>query len=463
MTTGTIIKIANDRSYHIVPVYTPLWLAYCHDDIDKVRELVANGADTTELRWTDIFHAIALGDTNDLKKAIDSGCDLEHRDKLKRTPLVLSILTGDTDKTAMLIEAGANTGTTGEYGKYLLSCAIIKDNVDVLKLLLNNGFHHEQRCIHDDTPLMIAAKHGAIKCLKALVAMGADISAENDNYDAMTMYWEDPGDEDESVNITAIKYAKNPEIVAALIEAGANFNHLRRTMRAVILGYRAMEDPASLTETRPEFSIKDMEKYKSPLYGKSNPELATNSYWQAMVKCGWSPEQITKTCNIGKPVWTYRRNWRTGSIIPLPDGRYIEIGGEYFEYDGSPNNWTYNDVIVHNGKGNCDIYIYPEEVFPPLCGHTATLVNQHIYIIGEDCANESESDIKSSDHTHLFRLDIATMKIEKIETSGDIPDQVGRHYASYDGKSKIIIQKVDYGNNHKYTLCLESIRWKKLA
>ena len=401
MTTHTDLSQDTPVTGKLTPVLTPLWRAYCRDDINEVRQLVANGADTTELRWTDIFHAIVLGDTNDLKKAIDSGCNLEHRDKLKRTPLVLSVIVGDTNKAAMLIEARANTNVIDCHKeRYLLSYAIIKDNMDMLKLLLSNGFHHEQRCIHDDTPLMVAAKHGAMKCLKALVAMGADISAENNNPDARTMYWEDLYDEDESVNITAIKYAKNPEIVAALMEAGANFNHVRRTMRAVVLGYRTLEDPVFLTKAKPEFSSEDLEKYKSPLYGKTNPELATNSYWQAMVKCSWWPRQITKTYNIdkSKPVWTYYRNCSAGTVIPLPDGRYIEIGGRYFECDGSPNNWTYNDVIVHNGKGNCDIYIYPEEVFPPGGYRTATLDGQHIHITISG---------------NMFRLDTATMKIEK--------------------------------------------------
>ena len=364
---------------------TPLMSAYRSDDIDEVRKLIAKGADTAELGWTDIFYAIALGDTNDLRKAIDSGCNLEHKDKLCRTPLMLSVLAGDTGKTAMLIEAGASINIINHYEeKYLLSYAIINDDVDMLELLLNNGFHYEQRDPEGYTPLMIAAKHGAIKCLKALIAMGADISAENDDPDTMYIDMEDLDDEEERENRTAMRVASNPEIVATLMEAGANFNHVSKSMRAVVFGYRTLEDHTFWRKQKPKFANKDLEKYKSVLFGKTNPELATNSYWQAMVKYRWSTGQITDAYNIDifkhKPVWTYHRSY--SGIVPLPDGRYVEIGGECFEYSGSPNNWVYNDVIVHDGKGNCDIYIYPEEVFSGFIRgkRTPTLVDNHIVL-----------------------------------------------------------------------------------
>ena len=458
--------------------HTQLQWAYHADDIDEIRKLVANGADTAELGWTDIFHAVVFGNSKELKKAIHSGYDRQHRDCLGRTPLMLAILAEDTNKARRLIEthSGGDTNAVDHKGNYPSSYAIMRDNVDILELLLDNGFHHEQRDPEEETPLMIAAKHGAIKCLKALIARGADVSAENPNPYARAMYWDDLDDADERVEITAIKYASNPEIVAALMEAGANFNHLRRTMRAVVLGYRTLEDPVYLTLT-PTYSREDFKKYKCAQFGKSNPELATNSYWQTMVRCSCEPESVLGGNQKHRPRWTYHRAFSAGPITPLPDGRYVEIGGTYIAYAGSRNNWTYNDVIVHDGKGDCDIYIYPREAFPPLYGHTATLVNQHIYIIGEDTASENESDIKLSDYIQVFRLDMATMKIERIETSGDIPGRIAEHDACYDGESKITIQKVDYvdnskkhqgryeranyGNEHRYTLCLKSMQWRK--
>ena len=528
-------KITSDsKDSHLAPDHRALleW-AYHQGDFNKIRQLVASGADIAELGWTDIFNAIALGDNDDLKKAIDSGCNLEHEDCLGETPLMLSILAGDTSKTAMLIdsgcdleyrnrlgktplmlsatvgdtsktamliEAGADTKVIDEDGRYLLSYAITKDNVDVLKLLLNNGFHHEQRDQRGNTPLMIAARHGAIKCLKALVAMGADVSAENTNPEAEIMFRR-MSDNSELIDRTAMKIASNTEIVAALMEAGANFNHVRRSVRAEILGYHYLDKPIYFSK-EPKFSRKDLEKYKCARYGKTNPEPATNSYWQAMVKCSWEPRTIADTYDIDtrkhNPLWTYYRDFSVGPIIPLPDGHYVEIGGAYFEFAatfgrsvykddkdntvrvGKPNyyrtsNWIYNDIIVHDGKGKCDIYMYPREAFPPLYGHTATLTGQYIYIIGNSCTEDK--GFLLDNYTQVLRLDIATMKIERIETSGDRPDQVGKYYASYDGKSKIVVRKMgylynseeysghvlDYDSEQRYTLCLESMQWEKLA
>ena len=543
--SGESDTASNSEARHLDPDHRGLLeLAYRQGNLVKVGQLVASGADTTELGWTDIFHAIVLGDTNDLKKAIDSGCDLEHKDCLGKTPLMLSAIVGDPDKTAMLIEARANANIINHYEeRYLLAHTISKDNADMLELLLDNGLHHEQRNLMGNTPLIVAAREGAIKCLKALIARGADVSAESTspeaksiisivspestNPDTEIMINRTSNNNDEHIYRTAMKVASNPEIVTALMKAGADINHTKRSMLAEILGYHTLDESAE-----PEFSRKDLEKYISARYGKTNPELATNSYWQAMIECNWEPWKIAHTYNIDKfkysPLWTYNRNFSGGSIIPLPGGRYVEIGGTYFEYAaslssriyndvqehapgawkpdqsctsnwsynnsvlthsiriGEPNkswtsNWVYNDVIVHDGMGNCDIYIYPREVFPPLYDHTATLVNQHIYIIGNSCAEDK--GFLLDNHTQVLRLDIATMKIERIETRGDIPGQAGKYYAFHNDKSKLSIQKMDYVDNteeytrrygihrrytrinhknkHRYTLCLESMQWEK--
>ena len=84
---------------------------------DVVKLLLSKGADESQLSWTNIFHAIAYGSADNLEKAITGCSDLEARDIWSRTPFLFSILVGDTKKTEMLVQAGADISTVGRCGK----------------------------------------------------------------------------------------------------------------------------------------------------------------------------------------------------------------------------------------------------------------------------------------------------------------------------------------------------------
>ena len=440
---------------------SPLRKASCNGRFDVVRLLLSRGADADQLVWTDIFHTIAYGDSEDLKKDIASGCDLEHRDYWGRTPFLFSIAAGDTDKTAMLIEAGADTRVIDNNKTPPLFYDIERDNVDMLNFMLDRGFDIEQRYGTGNTPLIVAAQSGAVKCLKALVDRGADIFAENpvDEYLTYTAI----GEASDWDMISTEMIPRHIECVKILLAAGVSITEVHRKTIAKMLGYDVGKEP--------DISREEYLKYKTPAFGKTNPELADNPFWRAMVRCGGEGSDATKKFNGNHfkdgPVWTYDRYGMSTTL--LPDGRIVQIAGQH-EMGGDPHFCIYNDVIVHDGKGDFDIYIYPKEVFPLTDFHTATLVANHIYIIG----NCDPDDIREG-YMPIFRLDITTMKMEKIKSSGDTPGYgIYKHKTDYDGVSTItvsggeryvdvrdgVIQAV--GNPHKYALCLESMHWTRL-
>ncbi len=424
---------------------SPLRFASNNGRFDVVKLLLSRGADESQLGWINIFHAIAYGSIDNLEEAITGNCDLEHRDFWSRTPLLFSILVGDPRKTAMLIEAGADVTAVGHCGKTPLAYAIQNDDVKMLNWLVDYGFDPEQRDGFNNTPLIEAAESGATKCVQALIGKKVDIYAEN------------------HIPEQAIAVASNLEIVTALVNAGANINDINKETRADMLGYR--------TDEAPDISEEEYFKGKNRVFGKSNPQLAKNPFWQAMVKCGGSAYHAASKFNKNRvykdgPVWSFDRFGK--SITPLPDGRFIEIAGEHEDhYD--PDFCIYNDVFVHDGKGNCDIYIYPREVFPPTDFHTATLVDEYIYVIG----NLGYGEDRRPRYTQVFRLNINTLKMERIETNGEMPGWINRHKSFYDGKSiitikggKLIVDKdgeEDYvDNEHEYSLCLKSMEWKRM-
>ncbi len=128
-------------------------------------------------------------------------------------------------------------------------------------------------------------------------------------------------------------------------------------------------------------------------------------------------------------------NQRYGaSLTPLPDGRYIQIGGEHEDfYD--PDFCIYNDVIVFDGKGSFQIYGYPENVFPPTDFHTATLVDEHIYVIG----SLGYQDERKFGTTPVYRLNVASLVMEEIATDGAVPGWIHKHLADYDRESNTIL------------------------
>ncbi len=411
--------------------------------------LLSRGANKSQLGWINIFYAIAYGCIDNLEEAITGNCDLEHRDFWGRTPLLFSILVGDTRKTAMLIEAGADVTAVAYRGKTALAYAIQNDDVKMLNWLVDYGLNPEQRNWCNDTPLIEAAKYGATKCVLALIGKKVDIYAEN------------------RIQEQAIAVASNLEIVTALVNAGADINDINKETRAGILGYRIDEAP----DISEEEYFKGQNRVFGRVFGKSNPQLAQNPFWQAMVKCGGSAyhgaSKINKYRDIyDSPVWSFDRFGK--SITLLPDGRFIEIAGEHEDYY-DPDFCIYNDVFVHDGRGNCDIYIYPREVFPPTDFHTANLVDKYIYVIG----NLGYVEDRRPGYTQVFRLNINTLKMERIETNGEMPGWISQHKSFYDGKSIITIKggklsvdkdgKKDYvDNEHEYSLYLKSMEWKKI-
>jgi hypothetical protein len=64
---------------------------------------------------------------------------------------------------------------------------------------------------------------------------------------------------------------------------------------------------------------------------------------------------------------------------------------------------------VYDGRGGCDIYIYPRDLFPTTDLHAVTLVDRNIYIIG----NLGYQEDSQFGYTPVYRLDIQSLKIKK--------------------------------------------------
>lgn len=213
----------------------------------------------------------------------------------------------------------------------------------------------------------------------------------------------------------------------------------------------------------------DNQRYLSPDLLLSQPTQnstnLTNPYWQWLVRNDVSAYDflhVESLADVPK-FWSMDRMGQTCTL--LPDGREILIGGE-FEDGYDPLFWIYNDVIVKHPDGKIEIFGYPRHIFAPTDFHTATLVGDTIWLIG----SAGYPDERDFSQTSVYKLNIHTYKIEKVETRNSM-GWVFKHSATLKD-NQIIIKGGDIlqadnlpmrENFDEWALNLKTLIWKNLT
>ncbi len=418
---------------------SPLRVASNNGRFNVVRLLLESHANAEQLQWSPTFYAIAYGATNDVRSAVAQHDDLEHRDFWQRTPFLFSILVGDVSKSALLLELGADRQAVGRCQKTSLQYAIQRDNVAMLRWLTQQGFDIEETDEFGTTALIDASGQGKTESVRFLITQGADISATD------------------HIPQRAIEVAANLDIVRLLVGRGDDINAINREMHAALVGTRV---DGELSVQREEYLSN-----KHRRFGSCNPERCTNAFWLDMIGSGasaWTARQKFDEDNGGAPIWSYQRYGRTTNI--LDDGTIIEIAGEHEDYY-APDFCIYNDVIVFGRGGDIEVYGYPKDQFPPTDFHTATLVGDRLIIIG--CLGYPDDRVDGE--TPVYALDIVSMKIEKVPTTGAKPGWISEHKTELvDGKLVVNGGNVWVDNNGvpdlvkndtTFQLCVETWVW----
>lgn len=422
-----------------------LGVAYGVGRFDVVELLLNSGANPAPLEWTALHRAVALGTTADVRRRLDAGDDLAARDNCGRTPLLLGLQAGDIAKAEAILAAGGSLSDPVRCGRTPLMYPVENDDAAMLRWLLERGVDPNARDDFGGTALIGAAGRGAAKCVRLLLDAGADPN--------LASSIESP-----------IRSATNLEIARMLAEAGADFSEVNDHVRDEITGRRRTE---AITCTPEEYHVA-----RHRVFGDANPQVMNFPFWRAMVTSGQTAYHARAHFDQGRldgdAIWCFDRFGKSFTV--LPDRRVIEIAGEHEDfYD--PDFCIYNDVIVHHGDGTFDIYGYPEDVFPPTDFHTATLVGNFIYIVG----NLGYASERWPGTTRVYRLDIDTLAIERVVTSGESPGWISHHKAKRveDGNGievtggKVCGYRDDgdtYDDNHdRYVLDLRSMTWAKIS
>lgn len=205
-------------------------------------------------------------------------------------------------------------------------------------------------------------------------------------------------------------------------------------------------------------------------FGESNPERVHFAFWEWMVRTCHSACQAREALCVESgsgPDWCFRRFGM--SKTRLPDGRVICVGGEHEDFYDS-DFCIYNDVVIITPEGEIEFYIYPASDFPPTDSHSATLVDESLYIIG----NIGYQGTREFGSTPVHVLDLASMSIRTLLTTGDLPGWISRHTAVFDQTRRTIevfggqiaeksaSEEVWQTNIDRFSLDLSSLKWSRI-
>ncbi len=220
-------------------------------------------------------------------------------------------------------------------------------------------------------------------------------------------------------------------------------------------------------------------------YGTANPEQVYNALWEQAIDEEWTGYGLRQHLGIDldrntfrlrhnfshsayrdmlpeQPFWSWQRFGRTSTA--LPDGRVIHIAGEHEDgYD--PDFCIYNDVMVQYAGGRREFFLYPKDVFPPTDSHTATLVGSKIVLIG----SLSYGDLRRPGETQVLTLDIHSLRIERVATTGENPGWISGHIAEKIGETRILVAGGEVltadacaRNNGVFELDLATMTWRRM-
>jgi ankyrin repeat protein len=142
---------------------------------DRATVNVAEADGMTALHW-----AVRANDLPMVNTLIRAGADVKAANRYGLQPLTLAATNGDAGIIAALLDAGADPNTTTGGGEPALMTAARTGTVDAVKLLLRRGADVNARePAFGETALMWAAAENHAEAVRVLVEAGADVNARS--------------------------------------------------------------------------------------------------------------------------------------------------------------------------------------------------------------------------------------------------------------------------------------------
>ena len=132
-----------------------------------------------------LLDAVTAGDVDRVRKLLAAGADRNERNGDAATALMLAAHAGNLDLVMTLIDAGADVNATDERGwgalmKAAYNADLDRGFADVAQALIDAGANVETPIGYGIRPLMLAAGYGETAVVETLLHAGADVLARND-------------------------------------------------------------------------------------------------------------------------------------------------------------------------------------------------------------------------------------------------------------------------------------------
>lgn len=221
------------------------------------------------------------------------------------------------------------------------------------------------------------------------------------------------------------------------------------------------------TAPSPEITPALFAKWRDARRGAVPAERLTNPVWDWLIRTElWPYSAATyfgqESLLPASPRWCFSRYGM--SQTELPDGRTIFVAGEHEDhYD--PDFFIYNDVIVRNPDGTWEVFGYPVSELPPTDFHSATLVEDELFLIG----NLGYPHERRRGETAALVLNLRTLRIAPLPTTGDCPGWIYKHQAELSGEAILIrggeveTPLANLENIDDWRLDLQSLTWQRLT
>jgi len=186
-------------------------------NITKAKECIKNGADVnydkTSGRFTPLREAMSRKDISTVKMLLENGANIDARDRYGRSALTTESHYLNFDMVKFLLENKADVNFKDEWGNSPLSNACCPNmflenigdkDIETVKILLKYGANINSRDMYGVTPLYKACHKDNLRVIKILVENGAEINA---------LIYDKSG--------TPLDMARDPEVIKYLREHGA--------------------------------------------------------------------------------------------------------------------------------------------------------------------------------------------------------------------------------------------------
>jgi ankyrin repeat protein len=128
-----------------------------------------------ETNQKDFFESVFANNLLDVKVAIDRGADINKiMDECERTALMIASQDKQLEMVKLLVENGANINIENEYNYSALMYAIYSGKLKIVKYLVEHGADINIKGIDNYKPLSLASHYGNLDIVKYLIEVNKD-------------------------------------------------------------------------------------------------------------------------------------------------------------------------------------------------------------------------------------------------------------------------------------------------